>query len=131
IEEPKICILGAGNGGLAAASDLTIRGFKVILAELPEFKENIEEVQNKGGVFLETLNSTGLKGGFAEIYKVTSNISEAISEADIVLIITPSFAHKKIAAKSAPFLKANHTILLAPGNLGGSIEFYNHLVQSG
>ena len=131
IEKPKVCILGAGNGGLAAASDLTIRGFKVTLAELPEFRENIEEVQNKGGIFLETLDSTGLEGGFAEIYKVTSNISEAISEADIVLIITPSFAHKKIAEKSASFLKADHTVLLAPGNLGGSIEFYNHLVEFG
>lgn len=127
----KICIIGAGNGGLAAAADLTLRGHEVILAELPEFEGNISRIKDEGGIHLDTLESTGLKGGFARIYKVTTNISEAISEAKIVLIITPSFAHKKIAEECAKFLKEEHTIVLAPGNLGGSIEFYNSLIDNG
>src|SRR5699024_9389923 len=123
--------VGAGNGGLAASADLTLRGYEVILAELPEFEKNILKIKEKGGINLEVLESTGLKNGFAQIYKVTTNISEAILEANIVLIITPSFAHKKIAEMSADFLKEEHTVLLAPGNLGGSIEFYNHLSDCG
>src|SRR5699024_1192696 len=131
LKDPTVCIIGAGNGGLAAAADLTLRGHKVILSELNEFKENVEKIRSKGGIYLETLKSTGLKEGFAKVYKVTTNISEAISEADIVIIITPSFAHKKIAEESASFLNKDHTVLLAPGNLAGSIEFYNHLVENG
>lgn len=101
LNDSKVCIIGAGNGGLAAAADLTLRRHEVILAELPEFEENISEIKERGGIHLETLERTGLKGGFAKLYKVTTNISEAISEAKIVLIITPSFAHKKIAEECA------------------------------
>lgn len=131
LNDSKICVIGAGNGGLAAAADLTIRGNEVILAELEEFEENIYEIRKNGGINLETLESTGLKGGFAKLYKVTTNMSEAISDAEIVLIITPSFAHKEIAKRCAQYLKKEHLIILAPGNLGGSIEFYNSIIEYG
>lgn len=127
----KVCIIGAGNGGLAAAADLTLRGNEVVLAELPKFEENIKEIKKKGGIFLKALKSTRLKEGFAKIDKVTTNIGEAISNSNIIFIITPSFAHKKIAEECAPYITSNHTVVLAPGNIGGSIEFYNTLIEHG
>src|SRR5699024_9915366 len=127
----KVCIIGAGNGGLAAAADLTLRGNQVILAELPEFYKNIKKIKEEGGILLKTLKSTGLKGGFARIHKATTDIGEAISESNIILIITPSFAHEKIAKECAPYLKVDHTVVLAPGNIGGSIDFYNSLMDNG
>src|SRR5699024_4700933 len=79
----------------------------------------------------KTLKSTGLKGGFARIHKATTDIGEAISESNIILIITPSFAHEKIAKECAPYLKVDHTVVLAPGNIGGSIDFCNSLMDDG
>lgn len=126
----KICVIGAGNGGLATAADLTLRSHKVILYELPEFEENIKEIQKQGGIKLETLKSSGLKDGFAKLYKVTTDIAEALHEAQIVLIVTPAFAHKRIAKECAQFLTKNHSVVLAPGNMGGSIEFYQTLIEN-
>jgi len=33
----RVAVLGAGNGGITAAADLTLRGFEVALYELPQF----------------------------------------------------------------------------------------------
>lgn len=129
--ETKVCVIGAGNGGLAAAADLTLRGNEVTLFELSEYEQNIKGIKNSGGINLETLKSTGLSGGFARLHKVTTDISQALSESEIVLIITPAFAHKRIAKECAGFLTKEQSVVLAPGNMGGSIEFYNCLIEHG
>lgn len=127
----KVCVIGAGNGGLAAAADLTIRGNDVILFELPEFEESIKSIKEKGGINLKVLNSSNLKGGFARLYKITTDISEALNEAEIVLVVTPSFAHRRVAKVCAKYLSKEQIIVLAPGNFGGSIDFYHTVKESG
>lgn len=129
--QSKICVIGAGNGGLAAAADLTIRGKDVILFELPEFKNSIIDLKKKGGLYLKTLPSSGLTGGFARLYKITTDIAEALEEAEIILIVAPAFAHEKIAQVCASYLRRSHIVVLAPGNMGGSIAFYNTLIENG
>ncbi|MFX0200402.1 MAG: NAD/NADP octopine/nopaline dehydrogenase, partial [Candidatus Hodarchaeota archaeon] len=48
MELKRIAILGSGSGGLAAAGDLSLRGFEINLFELPEFKANIDSfIQRK------------------------------------------------------------------------------------
>ena len=44
----RVAILGAGNGGITAAADLTIRGFEVSLFELPKFGKTIELLRQSG-----------------------------------------------------------------------------------
>ena len=83
----KITIIGGGNGGFAAAADLTIRGHEITLYELPDFRNGLAEVIEKGGIELETLPSNGLKGGFAKIHKITFDIEEALKASDIVFVI--------------------------------------------
>ncbi len=129
-KKQRVCVIGAGNGGLATAADLTLRSHEVTLFELPEFEQNIKEVKQQGGIKLETLKTSGLKGGFAKLYKITTNISEALRDTEIVLIVTPAFAHKKIAQECAEFLTKDHTVVLAPGNMGGSLEFYHTLIDN-
>jgi glycine/D-amino acid oxidase-like deaminating enzyme len=58
----RITIVGAGNGGLAAAADLSLRNFRVTLYEFPAFKGNIESIRKKGVIGLSTLPSTSLSG---------------------------------------------------------------------
>ena len=48
----ELAILGAGNGGMAAAADMTLAGHEVNLFEFPQFKENIEPIKQTGGIKL-------------------------------------------------------------------------------
>ncbi|MFD1037264.1 NAD/NADP octopine/nopaline dehydrogenase family protein [Virgibacillus byunsanensis] len=127
----KICVIGAGNGGLAAAADLTIRGNKVTLFELPEFEHTLTDIKKIGGLYLETMESSNLLGGYANLYKITNKIEDALEESEIVLIIVPAFAHRRIAEVCAKHLKREHIVVLAPSNMGGSIEFYNSIIENG
>lgn len=127
----KICVLGAGNGGFAAAADMAQRGYKVTLFELPDFAEAIKEVQEKGGIDLEVLESSGLKGGFSRLELVTSDAEKAMRGQDLIMVIVPSFAQKFFAKAIAPYLEDGQTVVLCPGNFGGTIEFAQVLKENG
>ena len=128
---PIFAILGAGNGGVATAADLTVRGFDVNLWEHPDFKKNIQPLQALGGVNLEVLPSTPLKKGFARIKLITTDIQKALEDADIVMVIVPSFAHKKFAEYCSPYLKDDQIVIVNPGNFGGAMQFYNTFKKLG
>lgn len=119
----RVSILGAGNGGFAAASHLALEGNQVTLFEAPEFASALDEVAVQGGIELETLESSGIKGGFAKLEKITTDIGEAIFGAEIIFVIVPSFGHKRFAELSAPYLDDGQIIVLAPGNMHGALEF--------
>ncbi|MBC7338547.1 MAG: NAD/NADP octopine/nopaline dehydrogenase family protein [Firmicutes bacterium] len=116
-------VLGGGHGGMAAAADLALRGFRVRLFELPEFAHTIRPVREAGGIQTEVLPSTGLREGFARLDAVTTDIEEAVTGADVVLVIVPSFAHQRFAELTAPAVRPGQTVLVAPGNFGGALEF--------
>ncbi|MDI6893578.1 MAG: NAD/NADP octopine/nopaline dehydrogenase family protein [Bacillota bacterium] len=116
-------VLGGGHGGLAAAADLALRGFRVRLFELPEFAHTIGPVAEAGGIQAEVLPSTGLREGFACLDTVTTDIGEAVTGADVVLAIVPSFAHRRFAEVTAPVVRPGQVVLVAPGNFGGVLEF--------
>ena len=119
----KITIIGGGNGGFAAAADLTIRGHQVTLYDSPAFAAGLQPVIEQGGINLRTLPSNGLQGGFAKVYKVTTDIEEALAESDIVLVIAPAYAQANIAKTMAPHLRDGQIVALCPANFGGSLYF--------
>jgi opine dehydrogenase len=119
----RITILGGGNGAFAAAGHLTMDGHAVTLYECPEFAASVAEVRKTGGIELKTLPSNHIPEGFARLAGVTTDIKEALADAEIVLVIVPSFAHAEMARLAAPFLRPDQLIVLAPGNLFGPIEF--------
>jgi opine dehydrogenase len=47
----------------------------------------------------------------------------AVKDSDIILIVTPAFAHKSIAEQISPYLTEDHIIILNPGRTFGSVEF--------
>ena len=49
----RVAILGAGNGGITAAADLSERGFKVSLYEVPQFAQNLDVIKGKEGITLQ------------------------------------------------------------------------------
>lgn len=132
MQKPQhITIIGAGNGGIAAAADLTIRGFQVTLCETSSRWRNLEAISDMGGIHLETLASTHLNEGFAKLHKITSDIEEALRETEVIFVIVSAFRQEEIAKLCAPFLHEQHKVVLAPGNFGGSIHFTNVLREAG
>ena len=127
----KITVIGGGSGGIAAAADLTIRGFQVTLYDFPRSQKNLEDIQKAGGLHLETLPSNQLTEGFAKLHNITTDIEEALREAEVIFVVASAFLQSEIAKTCAPFLKEHQMVVLTPGNFGGSIHFLNELRQAG
>lgn len=127
----RITVIGGGNGGFAAASDLTLRGHEVVLFEHPEFRDSILEIESKGGIDLETLPSSGLEGGFARLAGITCDIERALGHADMVFVIAPAFAFENLAKACGPYVRDGQVFVLCPGNPGGSLFFRNTLEAGG
>lgn len=96
-----MAVLGAGNAGCSLAGELTLQGFDVSLAELPEFKSNIEMPMKKGGIQVDG----ELKTGFARIKKITLDIGDAIEGRDVIFVCSPAYGHEAFTRACAPHLE--------------------------
>ncbi len=94
-KSPKFAILGTGNSGQTYAADITIKGYSVNLAEVPEFEENLKAIDKKGGIEI----SGDASNGFAKLNMITTDLKKAIKGVDIIIIGGSAFAHE-------PFSKA-------------------------
>ena len=117
-------VLGAGHGGLAMAGHLGLMGFQVSLYN--RTAENLEGVRWHGGVLLQ-----GAVEGFGPVPRVTSDLAEAAVGADVIMIVTPSTAHRTLAEGLAGHLCAGQIVVLNPGRTGGAIEFAKVLADRG
>ncbi|MBI4279464.1 MAG: NAD/NADP octopine/nopaline dehydrogenase family protein [Armatimonadetes bacterium] len=122
---PPVAVLGAGNGGLAAAADLTRRGCQVRLYDLPEFAAPLAPVRESGirvhGAVPEATYRPAV---------ITTEIAEALDGAAIVLLIVPAFGHRRFAEVVLPQLRDGQVVLLCPGAVGGALEVYQMLRTS-
>lgn len=112
----KVAILGAGNGGCSAAVDLTLKGFDVTLCS-GRSPEHIKEISEKGG-----MQYSGVLGeGFAS-FKTSTNIGEAASQAQLIVVATPATAHEFYTRQMSKKLKQETVIMLNPGSTGGALN---------
>lgn len=118
------CVVGAGNGGLCMAGHLGLMGFETRLFNRTDAK--LAAVRWHGGIDLE-----GAIEGFGPIALATSSISDAVAGADVVMIATPSTAHRELATSMAPLLSDGQIVVLNPGRTGGALEFRKALMDSG
>ncbi|SMB92798.1 opine dehydrogenase [Desulfonispora thiosulfatigenes DSM 11270] len=123
----SVAILGAGNGGGTAAADLTSRGFEVRLYESPEFSENLEETKRKGGILLKDDNGEQ----FVKPALVTTNLKEAISGAQVVMITVPTTVIKIIAKECIPLLEKDQVVVIHSAASLGSYRFMNLAKEMG
>jgi len=117
-------VVGAGNGGLAMAGHLGLMGFPVTLYN--RTAEHLAGVRWRGGIDLK-----GAVSGFGPVARVSSDIAEALEGADVVMVVTPSTAHRGLAEAMAPHLKDGQLVVLNPGRTGGALEFRKALRDSG
>jgi opine dehydrogenase len=120
-----VAVIGAGNGGCAAAADLVRRGYKVNLFSRSE--GTLRPIHERGGV-----EYTGSLGeGFSPVENVTTDMRKAIEGTDVIVITTPTTAHGWCARLLAPLLRPEHIVLLNPGHTGGGLHFVHSLRESG
>ncbi len=114
----NITIVGAGNGGKAAAADLTLQGKRVRLFEFPEYRDNVEEI-----IKTQSLKAPGVVTGQAIPELVTCDLAVALEGADTVMVCTQALAHDRVAHKLASVIRPEHLVILNPGSTGGSLHF--------
>ncbi len=115
----RMTVIGAGHGGKSMAAHLALMGFPTTLYN--RTPERVQAIKQLKGIRLES-NEDG-PHGLAKLEKVTSSIAEAISKAQMIMVVLPSSAHSDIAKACAPHLKSGQVIVLHPGRTCGAIEF--------
>lgn len=118
MEKDLVAVLGGGNGGHAVAANLSLAGFKVNFFELPQFADSYERVLRTREIRIEGVSIDGV----AKVNLATTDIEQAIKDAEVIFVITPAFGHKLMAEVCAPFVQDGQIVILMPGS-GGTLEF--------
>lgn len=109
----KIAVLGGGNGSLAAAADFTLGGHDVTLWRRD--KAVVEQHRSLGN----RIAVRDAKGRHeALVSRVTSDIAEAVADAQYIIAPLPATTHEDLAKTLAPHLRPGHVVHLPPGTLG-------------
>lgn len=123
----RFTVIGAGNGGKAMAAHLAIMGQEVTLYN--RTFAHIEVIAKRGGIDLESYQ--GGPQGFGQLKKVTSDIQEAVVDAEVIMVVVPSSGHADVARLLAPHLQDGQIVILHPGRTCGCIEFMHVLRMNG
>lgn len=118
----KYLILGGGHQGLAMAAHLSLNDEYVSLWNRSE--ENIAEILKT-----HEIKCHGILEDTAVIQKVSTCIDEVLEK--VIMVTTPSSAHKDIAHLLAKRVTEDNIIILNPGRTFGAIEFVKELKAAG
>lgn len=119
----KVTIIGAGNGGVTMAADLIHKGHAVTLYN--RSAQPLDILRDAGEILV-----TGAWEGRVPLPWLTTNLLEAVSDAEVILVATVANAHAGLAMQMAPLVHDGQAIMLAPGYLG-SVWFRRALDQAG
>lgn len=100
-----VSVLGAGNGGKAMAADLSLRGHPVRLYD--RYPSAVADVQERGTIYLHGSE----RSGSAEVQLATSDLSAAVTGADVLVIVVPAVAHEYLIEQLLPLLADGQTVL--------------------
>ncbi len=123
----RYTVIGAGHGGKAMAAHLALMGKEVTLYN--RTPAHVEVVGKRKGIELESYPDG--PHGFGPIRHTTSDIKDALHNAQVVMLVVPSSAHADLARVMAPHLKDKQIVILNPGRTCGAIEFDMILRQEG
>jgi opine dehydrogenase len=112
----KIAVLGGGNGSFAAAGDFALQGHNVSLWR----RDTAEVAAHRAAGSRITLKDTNGHHD-ARLALVTTDIAEAVSDAELILCPAPAFAQQDIARLLAPHLTDGQVVFLPPATFGSMI----------
>lgn len=125
--EGPVTVIGAGNGGRAAAAHLGLLGAAVRLFNLPDLPETAEllgPVQAHGGVAV-----SGVLNARRVPVEVAISLDDALADARWVFVVVTAQAHASLARLLAPFASGRVFVLL-PGRTLGAYAFWRSLHQA-
>ena len=108
----EIAVLGGGHGCYAAAVHLTELGHRIRFWRRDA--EAFSEVLSRGQITVKDFRGER----DVAIAHPTSNLAEAVSGAELVVIPLPSTTHDALAIQLAPHLEAGQVVFLPPGTFG-------------
>lgn len=120
-----IAVVGAGNGGLAAAADMTLKGHDVRLCN--RSAPVLDAVTQLGGILI----SGALGEQTIAVADATTDIARAIDGADVVMVVLPASAHGDIAQRLAGNVAHGVPVILNPGHMCGSLHFRRAMAEQG
>jgi opine dehydrogenase len=110
----QVAVLGAGNVGCSLAAHLTLRGFDVRLCNRSGHR--LEQIRRCGGITV-----TGAVEGVAPMPMLTTDVGEAVRNADVIAVTVPTPALPFYAPALAETTSDEQVIWLDPGHSGGAL----------
>jgi opine dehydrogenase len=112
----KIAVLGGGNGSFAAAGDFALARHEVRL-----WRRDADAVatHRAGGSRIVIKDSNGRHD--VKLALVTTDIAQAVRDAELILCPAPAFAQADIARQLAPHLCDGQVVFLPPATFGSVI----------
>jgi opine dehydrogenase len=96
------------------AAELALKGYAVRLCELPEFAGRMQGVFDSRKI---RLSGIGLQG-WANLEKVTTQVSEAIAGVEFVHFVVPAFAQEAFFEAALPHFSDGQTAVVWAGDFG-------------
>jgi opine dehydrogenase len=125
MEKPKFAVLGTGNSGQTFAADITLKGFSVNLAEVPEFAATLAAIEKKGGIEM-----TGHAGqGFARLNMLTTDLAEAVKGVDVIIVGGSAWAHEPFSKALSEYFEDGQFILFTSNF--GALRFRRWMAEAG
>jgi opine dehydrogenase len=112
----KIAVLGGGNGSFAAASDFALQGHDVRLWRRDAGQVAAHQAA-RSRILLRDSNGQHDIG----LALVTTEIGDAVQNAELILCPTPAFAQSDIARRLVPHLRDGQVVFLPPATFGSMI----------
>jgi opine dehydrogenase len=112
----KIAVLGGGNGSFAAAGDFALQGHEVSL-----WRRDAAQVATHRAAGSRIIVKDANGRHDVQLALVTSDIAEAVREAELILCPAPAFAQPDIANLLAPHLADGQVVFLPPATFGSMI----------
>ncbi len=114
----KVSVIGGGHGCYAAAIEMVEKGFDVTLWRRDS--EALKELSQLG--YLDVKDARGdrqiqIGSGQGEL-TLTSDLTEATRQANLVIVPLPSTSHEALAEQLGPLLRDDQVVFLPPGTFG-------------
>ncbi len=125
----RITIFGGGATGHVLSAELGVRGYEVCLCEEPAYRESLADAEKHMAI---TINGPAISGK-GRLGLVTTDLEQAMSWADKVIVCTISNRDETVARALAPHLHPGHRLLLSAGNFGSFLyrRVFNELGVEG
>ena len=109
-------MLGGGNGSFAAAGDFALQGHEV---RLWRRDADLVAAHRAAGSRIVVKDINGAHD--VKLALVTTDITDAVRDTELIVCPTPAFAQKDIAKQLAPHLRDGQVVFLPPATFGTMI----------